>query len=471
MISVRRGLVARLAATAVATALFAGGALATAGTAAADEDNSPRSGGATATLKKLETYDTVKVAHRGGSYNAGLFTMDVDGGGTIKTYCIDFGTSAKTNHKYQETGWGNSSLAEKPEQAGKIHWILQNSYPQVDDLAGLAEKAGANSLTAEQAAAGTQAAIWHFSDNVDATPTNKDAEKLADWLRDSAQVVGEPEAPSLALEPNQVGAVAGEKAGPVKVRTSASGATVTTAPDAASQGVSVVDAAGNIVDGTSVVDGTELFFDVPADAAPGSASLSASVSTPVSVGRVFTGINTVTQTMILAGSTESSVTAGATANWVEAETEEPLPSVTASEDCVAGGVAVTVTNNGTQDYSFDLDGQELVVAPGESGTITVPVENKQGYEIVVFDEDGTTEIERFEGVLDCQSDSEGEGPEESTGDDEPESNEPTPDGDSEEPNLAETGSSSNVGMIAGIAIALLVAGGAAVLFFRKKAKA
>ncbi|WP_103502857.1 MULTISPECIES: thioester domain-containing protein [Streptomyces] len=472
MISVRRRLVSRLAATAVATALFAGGALATAGTAAADENNTARTGGATATLKGLETYDTVEVTRSNGSkadYRAGLFSMDVHGGGTVKTYCIDFGTPAQNEHAYQETGWDSSSLANKPVEAGKIHWILQNSYPQVDDLAALAEQAGANTLTAEQAAAGTQAAIWYFSDKVEASPKSDDAKKLAEWLRAEAQEIPEPEVPSLALGPNQVGGTAGEKLGPVTVSTNSDSVVVSADGEAAAQGVTVVDGQGNLIsDSTPVANGTELFFDVPADAADGSASFTASVTTPVSVGRAFTGVSTRTQTMILAGSTDSSVSVDASAQWASEGTDEPLPTVTAKEDCVAGGVAVTVTNNGTQDYTFELDGQEQVVAPGESGTITVPVENKQGYEIVVLDEDGTTEVGRFEGILDCESDSEGEGPAPEETDT---PNEPTPAGDSEEPNLAETGSSSNVTMIAGIAIALLVAGGAAVFFLRKKSKA
>ena len=256
MISVRKRAVARLAATALATALFAGGALATAGTAAAEE-YTVSNGGATATLKGLETYGQVKV--NGKKINAGLFSMDVKGGGTVKTYCIDFRTGAKNGHKYRETGWESTSLVTN-DNAGKIHWILQNSYPQVDDLAALAATVGADRLSAEEAAAGTQAAIWYFSDDVEAVPTAKGAKALTTWLKANAEDLAEPESPSLELEPNSVGGIAGERVGPVTVRTSAGSVVIVPGAQAVSQGVTVVDGAGNpIGESTPVADGTELF--------------------------------------------------------------------------------------------------------------------------------------------------------------------------------------------------------------------
>ena len=66
--------------------------------------------------------------------------------------------------KYQETAWSGTSLGTNKD-AGKIRWILQNSYPQVNDLAALAAKAGVQGgLTEQDAAAGTQVAIWRYSD-------------------------------------------------------------------------------------------------------------------------------------------------------------------------------------------------------------------------------------------------------------------------------------------------------------------
>ncbi|MDB1086762.1 thioester domain-containing protein [Streptomyces sp. ACA25] len=478
MISVRRRALTRLAATAAATGLLAGGAIATAGTAVADEN--VRNGGATATLGGLETYDGVKVGRQ--VVKAGLFTMDVHGGGTVKTYCIDFMTGAKTGYDYKEANWDATSLAGNAD-AGKIHWVLQNSYPRVDDLNALSETVGLKkTLTKEQAAAGTQAAIWKYSDNKDAQPTNKNAQQLTQWLLDNAVPVEQEPAPSLELDTLQVsGKPGGEPLGPVTVTTSAETVTVTPDASAAAQGVSLVDGEGNLVtDGTPVTNGTQLFFDVPEGAADGSTSFTATVTTKVLEGRAFTGMAAdPTQTMILAGSSDVSAKVEATATW---KSEGPNPTFDAREDCVDGGVEVVVNNSGDQPFDFTLDGNDYSVPAGGEQKVLVSVENKQEYRISIVGADGEELHEPFTGVLDCATGGDegetegGEGGKEIVEDNDPapattggqgggEEEEPA---GSDDPNLAETGSSTSPGLIAGIAVALLVAGGGAMFFLRRK---
>ncbi|MGC5413380.1 thioester domain-containing protein, partial [Streptomyces sp. DT225] len=70
--------------------------------------------------------------------------------------------------KYLETPWDQTSLGGNKD-AGKILWVLQHSFPQVNDLSALAKAAGTGTLTEKTAAAGTQVAIWRFSDHVDVT--------------------------------------------------------------------------------------------------------------------------------------------------------------------------------------------------------------------------------------------------------------------------------------------------------------
>ena len=82
---------------------------------------------------------------------ADVLAMSVDDGGSIQTYCIDIHNPTQDSAKYQEVSWGASSLGANPD-AGKIKWILQNSYPQVNDLNALAKKAGAASLSPQLAA-------------------------------------------------------------------------------------------------------------------------------------------------------------------------------------------------------------------------------------------------------------------------------------------------------------------------------
>ncbi|MEE1938055.1 Cys-Gln thioester bond-forming surface protein [Streptomyces sp. TRM 70361] len=467
MISVRRRGMARLTATAVATGMLAAGAIVGAGTAVADENEQP--GGAIATLNGLKTADLARIG--GKKFGAGLFEMTVEGGGTLQTYCIDIGTNTVSEAKYQEASWDQTKLHDN-KQAGKILWILKNSYPQVNDLAALAEKAGAGQLTEKTAAAGTQVAIWRFSDNAKVEAVNPDAEKLADYLEKSAQDLQEP-TPSLTLDSPAVSGKPGEKLGPVTVRTNAQSVTITPDAEAEAKGVKVVTKDGQAA--VSAKDGDELFFDVPKEAEDGTASLTAHASTEVSVGRAFTSLKVRSQTQILAGSSQSTVTANATANW--AAGKGPIPAVSAEKNCVKGGVDVTATNEGDEPFTFTLAGKEHEIPAGGSETITVPVKEDQPYEITITGPDGFKET--FTGTLDCEAGSTGgnggkvETPEETPEKPETEPSPATVGGDTgdkgdDEGNLAATGGSSATPIIAGVAIALVIAGGAAVFFLRKR---
>ncbi|MEV7869022.1 thioester domain-containing protein [Streptomyces sp. NPDC088124] len=461
---------ARLAAAVLASGLVALTSLTGAGTAVAD-DGSHYQGGAAATLDGLKTYDEA-VLHTDGKEQrlpAGLFEMTVDGGGKLKTYCIDIHNPTQDQAKYLETPWAETSLNTNPD-AGRIRWILEHSYPQVDDLAALAETAGTGPLTQRTAAAGTQVAIWRYSDGADVDASDPAAEKLADWLEKSARDSAEPKA-SLTLDPGVVSGRAGERLGPVTVRTDAAGVTVTPPADAAATGIRITDKDGAPL--ATAVDGTELYFDVPEDTADGTASLGVQATTSVPVGRAFAGV-TRSQTQILAGSSDSTVSATATANWAAGG---PIPAVTARKNCAKSGVDITADNEGDEPFVFEIGGEEHTVTPGGSTTVVVPVGEDETYGITVTGTNGFSKT--FDGVLDCVT----------TGDSgtvtQQASGQPVPlsaggsstgatatagaagavtaTGD-----LAETGSSAATPVIAGVAIALVLVGGGAVYFLRKK---
>ncbi|MEV7089655.1 Cys-Gln thioester bond-forming surface protein [Streptomyces sp. NPDC093085] len=455
----RRG-AARLAAVFLASGLVALASLTGAGTAVAD-DGSHHQGGAAATLDGLKTYGDA-VLHADGTDQkvpAGLFEMTVDGGGKLKTYCVDLHNPTQDQAKYLETPWDETSLGANPN-AGRIRWILEHSYPQVDDLSALAASAGSGPLTEKTAAAGTQVAIWRYSDDADVEASDPAAEKLADWLQKSARNSTEPKA-SLTLEPGVVSGRPGDRLGPVTVRTDATGVSVTPPADAAASGVRITDRNGTPV--TTATDGTELYFDVPEDATDGTASLGVQATTSLPVGRVFAGV-TKSQTQILAGSSDSTVSATATATWA---TEGPIPAVSARKNCDKGGIDITAANEGDEPFVFEVGGEEHSVAPGGSTTVVVPVAEDEAYALTVTGTGGFSKT--FEGVLDCvttgnlgtvtqqasaqpfSASSAGAG---TAG---------VPTGD-----LAETGSSGATPVIAGVAIALVVVGGGAVYFLRKK---
>ncbi|GAA3824447.1 TQXA domain-containing protein [Streptomyces coacervatus] len=456
-LSARRRGVTRLAAATLVSGLLAVGVLAGAGPAGAEETTQGQ-GGATATIGGLKTYGAAVIHEHTGDQqvSAGLFEMSVDGGGTLQTYCVDIHNPTQRDAKYHETAWSGTSLGANKE-AGKIRWILQNSYPQVNDLATLAAKAGVQGgLTEQDAAAGTQVAIWRYSDGADVDAVDPQAEKLADYLQKSAVDMAEPQA-SLTLAPPAVSGHPGELLGPVTVHTNAAAVTVTPPADAATSGVRIVGKDGKPL--TSAVDGSQVFFDVPEAAAAGSAEITVQASTTVPVGRAFSS-ETRSQTQILAGSSESTVSAAASATWAK---KGAIPALSAAKNCARSGVDITAANQGDEAFTFELMGAEHSIPAGESRTVTIPLQEDQPYDFTITGPGGLAN--RFTGILDCRTQAAQSGNATQI------LSEPSPatvGGTADDTNLAATGGSSTTPLIAGIAIALVVIGGAALVLVGKK---
>ncbi|MET9607922.1 thioester domain-containing protein [Streptomyces sp. NPDC006512] len=350
-------------------ALLAAAALSAAPGARASADSGPAAGraseGASAVLDGLKTYGQAVLRSGDGSVReipAGLHEMRVDGGGMLQTYGVGVAGYAQPQARFTETGWGGSPLAGNAE-AGRIRWVLEHSYPQLNDLAGLAKAAGAGALTAESAAAGTQVAIWRLADGAQVEAADPAAEQLADYLQREAGRLPEPPA-SLGLDPGRVtGPVAGpvgSRIGPVTVRTRAQSVTVTPDAAAAAMGVRVVDAEGKTLD--TAADGSRLYFEVPAGTPDGTASVIVQGSTKVPVGRVFTsGIPAEAQ--IVAGSSESAASAGATAVW-----PEPAQPPTGTVGTLAGATELAVA--GEPDPAISESPEEERLASSGSSAAT-----------------------------------------------------------------------------------------------------
>ncbi|MFZ3557617.1 Cys-Gln thioester bond-forming surface protein [Streptomyces sp. BH055] len=462
--------------------LMATGAISGAGVAQAD-DGATEQSGASATLGGLETYDAA-VIHEAGKdeeVSAGLFRMAVDDGGTLQTYCVDIHNPTQPDAKYRETSWSGTSLHDNAN-AGRIRWILQNSYPQVNDLAALARKAHAGSLTEQEAAAGTQVAIWRYSDKVDVDAVSPAAEKLADYLQRSARDLAEPQAsltltpqavsarpgdeasPSAAPSPARSSSGAGQRVGPVTVHTNADSVTVMPPVEAAAGGVKLVDEKGERV--TTAKNGSRLYFDVPERAKAGSAELTVQASTTVPVGRAFAS-DTRSQTQILAGSSESTVSATATATWASGGA---VPALSARENCAKGGVDITAANNGDAPYTFTLMGTRHTIPAGATRTVTIPLQEDQAYDFTIKGPHGFEK--RIRGVLDCATTSQA-GSTAGGGLRTQATTQPSPasvggTGSGNGTDLAETGSSNATPIIAGVAVLLVLVGGASVVLGRKK---
>ncbi|GHF44411.1 MULTISPECIES: Cys-Gln thioester bond-forming surface protein [Streptomyces] len=457
MNSVTRRGAARLAAAVLASGLAVVGAVAAAGPAAAVR-MPQNQGGVSAALGAITAGGRAVVHDRRktGEVAAGLFEMKVDGGGALQTYCIDILTNTVDGAKYREAGWNESSLHDNKD-AGKIRWILQHSYPQINDLAALAKDSGAGTLDANTAAAGTQVAIWRYSDHVSVDAQNPEAQKLADWLYKSAQDVEEPKA-SLTLGPSAVSGKSGQRLGPVTVHTDAASVTVAPSGDAAAKGVKIVGKDGKPV--TTTADGGELYFSVPAGAPDGFTSLKVTAATKVPVGRAFIGDHIKTQALVLAGSSESTVSATATATWAK---KGAAPAVAARKDCTKNGVEITVDNKGDEAFPFELAGSRHTVRPGGSETVVVKAGEDKAYRVAVTGANGYSRT--FSGILDCQTAESGSTG--SVGGAPPARPSPSPsplaDGD-----LATTGGSGSTPVVAGLAVVLIVAGGGAVYALRRR---
>jgi len=230
----------------------------------------------------------------------------------------------------------------------RINWILHNGYPVTgtDQLATRLAGSGATltgGLSTEEAIAGTQAAIWHLSDATDLDRENpvpgqasagRDVLALYDYLTGPDNVgIGEQPTASLKIEPDEHSGVAGERIGPVTVRTNGSVEKLTAdLPD----GVTLVDESGANPDAAAVKDGTRLFIDVPAGTADGTASVELTATARVETGRLFVGQDygegNETQSMIVAESQTSQVTATASGAWPETQTENAVENAVATEE-------------------------------------------------------------------------------------------------------------------------------------------
>jgi len=250
-----------------------------------------------------------------------LFNLELEDGTVLTTYCIDLETEIRGGAWYQEDDWANYPGQGDFAAPGRVHWILQNSYPSVS-AADLAAAAGASPRTTEaQALAATQAAIWHYTNGADLGRAPGETTAIYRYLLETAQDLPQEPGPALSVSPETASGTAGETVGEFTVATNASDVPVSlTAPE----GVALVDIeTGEAVE--TVGDGDRVGFSVPAGADAGEASFSLETAATVETGRLFKGENAdkPTQTLITAEGDETTVSASASASWAEGDVEVP----------------------------------------------------------------------------------------------------------------------------------------------------
>ncbi|WP_410675551.1 thioester domain-containing protein [Amycolatopsis sp. cmx-4-68] len=299
----------------------------------------------------------------GGHASTELFGFKLSDGSALKLYCVQISVYMRNDVDMVEQPWNKYPDEKSPFNANrdKLNWVLHHGYPGIglDALGKTLTKAGAKlngGLSDREAITATQAAVWHFSDgkNLDHGNPLGDGDKSAaadvvalyDYLTGSENTgAGQQPKPTLNIAAPKAPGAAGTKIGPFDVATTGDITSLTTElPD----GVKVTDAGGKELKSTDVKDGTKLFVDVPADAKPGKGSFSLKVSGHLDTGRLFVSENYAkqpAQSLIVADSEKTQVTAKAAVEWAEASavpsTTAPAPSTPAGSTGGGGDLANT----------------------------------------------------------------------------------------------------------------------------------
>ncbi|MFC4854238.1 Cys-Gln thioester bond-forming surface protein [Actinophytocola glycyrrhizae] len=286
-----------------------------------------------------------------------LLGFTLSDGTQLGTYCVEIHTDIDEERDMVERPWDAYPDEESPFHVNraKINWVLHHGYPAKGLDALTAQFPDAHDgIDALEAIAATQAAVWHYSDGTDLdrddplSGDGSDAQDAADALAlydyltgGDNKGIGEQPAPALAVSPEELSGAAGERIGPFTVTTSGSVEELTAnLPD----GVKLTDAAGTELTAATIADGTELYLDVPADAADGDGSFELTASATVDTGRLFVGQdydNHPTQSLIVAKAERTTLTAGASAEWAAAPTTPPTSTTSTTTTTTAPPVTTT----------------------------------------------------------------------------------------------------------------------------------
>jgi TQXA domain-containing protein/LPXTG-motif cell wall-anchored protein len=294
------------------------------------------------------TGNTVPVNLRfvgGATAGAALITLTTVGGDQLLTYCIELNTDTTVGVSYDEGTW----TAANVPNINNVRAILQASYP-VRSVTQLQTATGIAGLTTQQAIAGTQGAIWHFTDaiNLDRTVASQNAGsnigRLYDFLLGVAANPAPEPAPALTITPATATGTVGTLVGPFTLHITPSTATATLTNDA---GAAFTDGGGNPI--TPTTDG-QVFWVRPVT--EGTFHINATAEVTVPTGRVFLHPTTPAnpaprQKLVLATSDAVTTTAtasfGSTAAPTTTTTTAPAPTTTVA----TGGPTTTVAPEAT----------------------------------------------------------------------------------------------------------------------------
>jgi TQXA domain-containing protein/LPXTG-motif cell wall-anchored protein len=272
----------------------------------------------------------------GQHYVTKLFGLKLSDGSKLKMYCVQVEVGMRTDQDMIERPWNKYPDAASPfnKNNEKINWVLHHGYPAaavkaIEGVLGKKDVKLTDGLSVEEAVTATQAAVWHYSDgkNLDrkkplpyeSAEESADVLALYDYLtgKDNAGIGQQPK-PTLDIGPAKAEGKPGTRIGPFSVATTGD---ITELTSKLPEGVKVTDADGKAIKAADIKDGTKVYVDVPKDAKDGSGSFTLKVTGHLDTGRLFVGENYAkvpAQSLIVAESEKTSVTANASANWTQA---------------------------------------------------------------------------------------------------------------------------------------------------------
>ncbi|GLY48007.1 thioester domain-containing protein [Lentzea sp. NBRC 102530] len=247
----------------------------------------------------------------------------------VLAYCVELPTPLKDGDVLKEVPWKDhpGSGTKFKENAGKILWILNRSYPN-KPVKEVRDAFKVKDLDKQDVIAATQAALWHFSDNFGLDVDNKqnDPQVVELYKKFVAEATSEEEVkPTLSIDPTSLDGKPGQKLGPFTVKTTATEVKLTGNLPA---GVTIVDKNGTPLEVKQKADGlsikglenvTEFYVNVPEGTADGEASFKLSAQADIAVGRLFVasnGDNTKSaQSLVVAQPQKAKVEKEAKASW------------------------------------------------------------------------------------------------------------------------------------------------------------
>ncbi|TDP90885.1 LPXTG-motif cell wall-anchored protein/TQXA domain-containing protein [Leucobacter luti] len=251
-------------------------------------------------------------------------------------YCLENQVSARTGVTGRVgdlSSYLGSNYFTDPTIQGKVLWLLAHSYPALS-LEEFGAASGVPGISRNDAIEATQYAIWRYTDltfDADWFWETPDSEAAYWYLVNGANASSGATPADFAVTASITGPTTvqsgGSLIGPFTVSTNQPSVAVTVDPTRA-----LTDSAGAPIDATSVHNGDEIFLDLRASHAAGSATVSVAAAGASSTGTVVSvptpsgstpSAADHAQSMVLVAPSTATTRAAATVEWAAAPGTTP----------------------------------------------------------------------------------------------------------------------------------------------------